>query len=325
MNESSYNIHVMEKIKIGISSCLLGNNVRYDGGHKWDRYITDTLGGYFEWVPVCPEVEYGLPVPRESLRLIGDPANPRLVTVRTGVDHTDGMLKWAATKLKDLENDDLCGFIFKSRSPSSGISGIKVYTPSGMPSHRGTGIFGGAFTRHFPLIPVIDDGRLHDPQLRENFIERVFVYKRWKSFLTNNASVKDLISFHTEHKLLILSHSPKHLSSLGNLVANAKRYDRKELFANYIQLLTEGIQLIATVKKNTNVLLHIAGYFKKLLSPDDRQELLEIIDRYHKKYVPLIVPIVIINHYVRKFDEPYLQKQYYLHPHPLEMMLRNHV
>jgi len=315
----------MEKLTIGISSCLLGNNVRYDGGHKWDRYITDTLGGYFEWVPVCPEVEYGLPVPREALRLIGDPANPRLVTVRTGVDHSDGMLKWAATKLKDLENDNLCGFIFKSRSPSSGISGIKVYTHSGMPSHRGTGIFGGAFMRHFPLIPVIDDGRLHDPQLRENFIERVFVYKRWKSFLTNNASVKDLISFHTEHKLLILSHSPKHLSSLGNLVANATRYDRKELFANYIQLLTEGIQLIATVKKNTNVLLHIAGYFKKLLSPDDRQELLEIIDRYHKKYVPLIVPIVIINHYVRKFDEPYLQKQYYLHPHPLEMMLRNHV
>ena len=299
MNESSYNIHDMEKIKIGISSCLLGNNVRYDGGHKRDRYITDTLGGYFEWVPVCPEVEYGLPVPRESLRLIGDPVNPRIVTVRTGVDHTDGMLKWADRKLKDLEHDDLCGFIFKSRSPSSGISSIKVYTPSGMPSHRGTGIFGGAFMRHFPLIPVIDDGKLHDPQLRENFIERVFVYKRWKGFFTNNSPVKDLISFHTEHKLLMLSHSPKHLSSLGNLVANAKKYDRNELFANYIQLLTEGIQLIATVKKNTNVLLHIAGYFKKLLSPDDRQELLKIIDQYHNKYVPLVVPIVIINHYVR--------------------------
>lgn len=315
----------MEKIKIGISSCLLGNNVRYDGGHKWDRYLTDTLGGYFEWVPVCPEVEYGLPIPRESLRLVGDPANPRIVTVRTGVDHTDGMLKWADTKLKDLGNEDLCGFIFKSRSPSSGISGIKVYTPSGMPSHRGTGIFGGAFMRYFPLIPVIDEGRLHDPQLRENFIERVFVYKRWKDFLKNKPSVKDLISFHTEHKLLILSHSPRHLSSLGSLVANAKKYDRRELFAHYIQLLTEGIQLLATVKKNTNVLLHIAGYFKKSLSPDDRQELLEIIDQYHKKYVPLIVPIVIINHYVRKFDEPYLQRQYYLHPHPLELMLRNHV
>jgi len=315
----------MEKIKIGISSCLLGNNVRYDGGHKWDRYVTETLEEYFEWVPVCPEVEYGLPIPREAMHLVGEPATPRLVTVRTGIDHTSGMLKWSDKKLKDIENEELCGFIFKSRSPSSGISGVKVYTPSGMPSRRGTGIFGGAFMRHFPIIPVIDDGRLHDPQLRENFIERIFVYRRWKDFLQNNTSIKDLVAFHTEHKLLILSHSPKHLSALGKLVADAKRRDRKELFTEYIRVLMEGIQLIATAKKNTNVLLHIAGYFKKNLSPDDKQELLEIIDQYHRKYVPLIVPIVIINHYIRKFNEPYLQKQYYLCPHPLEMMLRNHV
>lgn len=315
----------MEKIRIGVSSCLLGNNVRYDGGHKWDRYITDTLGAYFEWEPVCPEVEYGLPIPREALRLVGDPASPRLVTVRTGVDHTDGMLRWAEKKLKELEKKELCGFIFKSRSPSSGIGGIKVYTSSGMPSHRGTGIFGGAFMRHFPLVPVIDEGRLHDPQLRENFIERVFAYKRWKDFLDASPSVRDLIEFHTEHKLLILSHSQKHASLLGKLVADAKRIDRKELFARYVQILMEGMQLIATVKKNTNVLLHIAGYFKKNLASDDRQELVEIIERYHRHHVPLIVPIVIINHYVRKFDEPYLKKQYYLHPHPLELMLRNHV
>jgi uncharacterized protein YbgA (DUF1722 family)/uncharacterized protein YbbK (DUF523 family) len=315
----------MEKIKIGVSSCLLGNSVRYDGGHKWDRYITDTLGEYFEWVPVCPEVEYGLPIPREALRLVGDPVSPRLVTIRTNIDHTDGMLKWADKKLKDLEQEGLCGFIFKGRSPSSGISGIKVYTPSGMPSHRGTGIFGGAFMRHFPLIPVIDDGRLHDPQLRENFIERVFVYRRWMDFLRNNPSVKALIAFHTEHKLLLMSHSPKHLSTLGKLVADAKKYDRKQLFTNYIQLLMEAIQFIATVKKNTNVLLHIAGYFKDTLTADDKQELLEIIEQYHNKYVPLIVPIVIINHYVKKFDEPYLKQQFYLHPHPLELMLRNHV
>jgi uncharacterized protein YbgA (DUF1722 family)/uncharacterized protein YbbK (DUF523 family) len=299
--------------------------VRYDGGHKWDRYITDTLGAYCDWVPVCPEVEYGLPIPRESLRLVGDPASPRLVTTRTNVDHTDGMLAWAGEKLKALEREDLCGFIFKARSPSSGISGIKVYTASGMPSHRGTGIFGGAFLRYFPLIPVIDDGRLHDPQLRENFIERVFVFRRWKDFLKTHPSLKDLIAFHTAHKLLILSHSPRHLSALGKLVAAAKGRDRSAVLSEYIRVLMEGIQLTATVKKNTNVLLHIAGYFKKALASDDRQELLDIIDRYHKKYVPLIVPIVIINHYVGKFDEPYLQRQFYLHPHPMELMLRNHV
>ena len=173
----------MEKIKIGISSYLLGEKVRYDGGHKLDRYITDTLGQFFEWVPVCPEVEYGLSVPREAMHLIGNPGSPRLVTIHTGIDHTEGMLKWAKKKLKELEKERLCGFIFKSKSPSSGIGGVKVYTPSGMPSQKGVGIFGGAFIQYFPLIPVIDEGRLHDPNLRENFIERVFVYKRWKEFL----------------------------------------------------------------------------------------------------------------------------------------------
>jgi uncharacterized protein YbbK (DUF523 family) len=173
----------MAKIKIGISSCLLGEKVRYDGGHKLDRYITDTLGQFFEWVPVCPEVEYGLSVPREEMHLMGNLGSPRLVTIHTGIDHTEGMLKWAKKKLRELEKEGLCGFIFKSKSPSSGIGGVKVYTPSGVMSQKGVGIFGGAFIQYFPLIPVIDEGRLQDPDLRENFIERVFVYKRWKEFL----------------------------------------------------------------------------------------------------------------------------------------------
>jgi uncharacterized protein YbgA (DUF1722 family)/uncharacterized protein YbbK (DUF523 family) len=314
----------MGKIKIGISSCLLGEKVRYDAGHKLDRYITDTLGQYFEWVPVCPEVEYGLPVPREPMRLVGDPNSPRLITIRTGIDHTEGMLKWAEKKLKELEKEELCGFIFKSRSPSSGIGGVKVYTPSGMPSQRGIGLFGRAFMNKFPVIPVIDDGRLHDPALRENFIERVFVYKRWQEFIENGGHIRALVAFHTEHKLLILSHSPKHFSLLGQLVANAKQYKSEDLNTAYITLLTEGLRLIATVKKNTNVLQHIVGYFKNQLSSDDKKELLEVIESYHKGYIPLIVPIVLVKHYIRKFDEPYLQRQYYLNPHPLELMLRNH-
>jgi uncharacterized protein YbgA (DUF1722 family)/uncharacterized protein YbbK (DUF523 family) len=315
----------MEKIKIGISSCLLGEKVRYDGGHKLDLYIKETLGQYFEWVSVCPEVEYGLSVPREAMHLIGDPDSPRLVTIHTGVDHTEGMLKWAREKLKKLEKVDICGFIFKSRSPSSGIGGVKVYTPSGMPSRTGAGIFGRAFMRYFAIIPVIDDGRLHDPRLRENFIERVFVYKRCKQILKKSSSIRDLITFHTDHKLLILSHSPRHLISLGKLIASAKKYTKENLSSEYIKILTEGLQLLATVKKNTNVLLHIAGYFKKQLSPEDKRELHEVIEYYHKGYVPLIVPIILIKHYLRKFDEPYLKRQYYLNPHPLELMLRNHV
>ena len=315
----------MEKIKIGISSCLLGEKVRYDGGHKWDRYITDTLGEYFDWLPVCPEVEYGLPIPRESMHLAGDPDNPRLITTRTGIDHTEGMLQWVKNKLKILELVDLYGFIFKSRSPSSGIGGVTVYTPSGMPGRKGAGLFGGAFLRRFPLVPAIDDGRLHDPKLRENFIERVFVYKRWKELFRNNATRKDLINFHTKHKLLIMSHSPKHLTALGQLVASSKKYKQENLLTQYIKLLMEGLQLLATAKKNTNVLSHIAGYFKSVLSPDDKRELLEVIENYHKGYVPLIVPVVLINHYVRKFDESYLKEQFYLNPHPIELMLRNHV
>jgi uncharacterized protein YbgA (DUF1722 family)/uncharacterized protein YbbK (DUF523 family) len=314
----------MGKIKIGTSSCLLGQKVRYDAGHKLDRYITDTLGQYFEWVPVCPEVEYGLPVPREPMRLVGDPDSPRIITIRTGIDHTEGMLKWTEGKLKELEKEELCGFIFKSRSPSSGIGGVKVYTLSGMPSQRGIGLFGRAFMNKFPVIPVIDDGRIHDPGLRENFIERVFVCKRWQEFIKKGGLMRDLIAFHTEHKLLILSHSPRHFSVLGQLIAKPKHFKPEDLNAEYVNLLMECLRLVATVKKNTNVLQHIIGYFKNQLSSDDKKELLEVIENYHKGYIPLIVPIVLVKHYVRKFDEPYLGKQYYLNPHPLELMLRNH-
>jgi len=259
------------------------------------------------------------------MRLEGNPDSPRLVTIHTGIDHTEGILKWAKKRLKDLEQEKLCGFIFKSRSPSSGIGGVKIYTTSGIPRCKGVGIFGGAFTRYFHFIPVIDDGRLHDTQLRENFSERVFVYKRWQEFIKKGRTIQDLAAFHTEHKLLILSHSPKHFSALGRLVANAKKYKREELHSEYIRILMHGLQLIATVKKNTNILMHITGHFKKHLSSDEKQELLEVIDNYHKGLIPLIVPITLIRHYVRKFDETYLKKQYYLNPHPLELMLRNHV
>jgi len=315
----------MEKIKTGISSCLLGNKVRYDGGHKWDRYITETLGQYLEWVPVCPEVECGLPVPREAMRLIGTPGSPRIITIRTGIDHTERMLKWSEKKLRELERENLCGFIFKSNSPSSGIGGVKVYSPSGMPSQRGTGIFGNAFLQRFPLIPAIDDGRLHDPGLRGNFIERVFAYKRWKELTGMGLSIGRLVNFHTEHKLLIMSHSQKHYAALGRFVATSKNREFHDLQSEYINLFMEGLRLLATIKKNTNVLVHMTGYFKKQLSPDEKQELLEIIEHYHKEYIPLIVPVTLIRHYVRKFDVPYLKKQYYLNPHPAELMLRNHV
>lgn len=313
------------KIKLGISSCLAGEKVRYDGGHKLDHFLVETLGQYVDWVPVCPEVEYGLPVPREAMQLVGNPQSPRLVTVRTGRDHTEGMKRWASEKLDRLEQEDLCGFIFKSRSPSSGMRGVKVYNQARIPTRTGIGIFARAFMERFLFIPVEDDGRLHDPALRENFIARVFVFRRWKELQNSGGKIKDIISFHTDHKLLILSHSTEHYRFLGNMVANSKRYKPEKLRSAYIAGLMEGLRLLATVKKNTNVLHHMMGYFKKQISADEKQELLEVIEQYHRGLAPLIVPATMIKHYVRKYEDHYLARQYYLNPHPVELMLRNHV
>ena len=313
------------KIRVGISACLLGEKVRYDGGHKLDHYLKETLGVYVEWVPVCPEVETGLPVPRAAMRLVGNPESPRLVTIKTGVDLTERMQEWSEKRLREMEKKNLCGFVFKSRSPSSGMRSVKVYGPSGVPSTAGVGIFARSFMDMFPLIPVEDDGRLHDPELRENFIERIFVFKRWKKMTAEGEALKDLVSFHTDHKLLILAHSTKHYTMLGRLVAGAKKQDRQRLLADYISVLMEGLKLIATKKKNTNVLQHVAGYFKKQLTGDEKKELLDVIENYHRGLVPLIAPIVLLRHYARKYEQPYLSGQYYLHPHPVELMLRNHV
>ncbi len=314
-----------DKIKLGISTCLLGDKVRYDGSHQLDHFLTDSLGRYVKWVSVCPEVECGLPVTREAMRLVSTLESPRLVTARTGIYHTTGMISWAQIRLSELEKEDLCGFVFKSRSPSSGMRGVKVYSPSGIPSNKGIGIFAAAFMHQFHLMPVEDDGRMHDPVLRENFIESVFVFKRWKEFKGNGGSLRDLIAFHSDHKLLILAHSPKHYIALGRLVAEAKKYRPEKLHQDYLSTLMEGLRCVSTSKKNTNVLTHILGYFKKHLSQDDKHELLEVIETYHKGLIPLIVPIVLLHHYVRKHDEPYLLRQHYLNPHPIELMLRNHV
>lgn len=315
----------MSTIRLGISTCLLGEPVRYDGGHKRDRFITDTLGQYVEFVPVCPETECGLGVPRESMRLQGDPASPRLVTSRTGVDHTDRMVAWAERRLKELEQEDLCGFIFKSDSPSSGMERVRVYSDKGMPERKGVGIFARMFMEHFPLLPVEEEGRLHDPKLRENFIESIFALKRWRDLLKDHPTRGKLVAFHTEHKLLILSHSPRHSQLMGKLVAGAKQIPPGKLYREYEALFVAALMVKTTVKKNTNVLQHMMGYFKKELSPDEKQELIEVIDGYHEGLAPLIVPITLLRHYVRKYDQPYLKEQVYLNPHPVELKLRNHV
>jgi uncharacterized protein YbgA (DUF1722 family)/uncharacterized protein YbbK (DUF523 family) len=311
-------------IPIGISACLLGEPVRYDGGHKHDRFLTDTLGQYVTYVPVCPEKECGLGIPREAMRLIGDPQAPRLVTVRSGVDHTARMQQWARRRLEELAREELCGFIFKSGSPSSGMERVKVYNEAGMAQKTGSGIFARAFMERFPLIPVEEEGRLNDPVLRENFISRIFTLKRWRDLGRRGRSLGGVVAFHTEHKLQILSHSPEIYRHMGRLVADGKTMPPAELAARYESLLMRALTLRATASKHTNVLQHMLGYFKRQLGAEEKQELLEVIEQYRHGLVPLIVPVTLINHFVRKYRQAYLAGQIYLHPHPLALKLRNH-
>lgn len=314
-----------ERVRLGISSCLLGDPVRWNAGHKLDRFLANTLGQFVDYVPVCPEVEAGFGVPRESMRLVGDPEKPRLITFKSKTDQTDQMLRWARKRVKELEKEDLHGFIFKSDSPSSGMIRVKVYTEKGMPVKKGVGMFAREFMAHFPLIPAEDDGRLHDPHIRENFVERIFALRRWRQTVENGKNMGNLVDFHTRNKLLILSHSPKHYKVMGKLVAEGKPMPLKELYAQYETTLMEALALKASPKKHLNVLQHLMGYFKKQLSKDEKQELLDVFDRYRREFVPLVVPLTLINHFVRKYDQPYLKLQTYLNPHPVELKLRTHV
>lgn len=315
---------MLKPVRIGISRCLLGDKVRYDGNHSHDRFLTQTLGLFVEYVPVCPEVECGMPTPREAVRLVGDPENPRLVTQKTGVDKTEQMQTWIKKRIKELENENLCGFIFKSKSPSSGLYRIRVYTDDGKVRKTGVGLFANAFIRHFPRIPVEEAGRLNDPKLRELFIESIFSFQRWRDLIDDKPNMGQLVEFHTQNKLLILSHSQEIYRQMGKLVAEGKKLGMLKLLDAYEALLFKALKLKTTEKKNINVLLHALGHFKKQLSSDEKKELLSIIDQYRSGYVPLIVPMTLLKHYVRKYDKPWLKDQTYLNPHPFELKLRNY-
>ena len=313
----------MEKIRVGISACLLGERVRYDGNHKHDPFLTETLGRYVAFVPVCPEAESGMGTPREAMRLEGDPSAPRLITLNSREERSDQLTDWSQTKLPRLEEAGLCGYIFKAKSPSCGMQRVKVYGGKGMPAHNGSGLFAKAFMERFPDLPVEEEGRLHDPKLRENFIERLFVQQRWHALLAERPNRTGLMTFHAAHKLLIMAHSPRHYRMLGRVAASTD-YTPKAQRDAYAELLHPALRLQATVKKNVNVLQHIQGYFKGELSGDEKAELSELIEHYHQERIPLIVPITLLNHYVRKYDQSYLKQQWYLNPHPLELKLRNH-
>ena len=312
-------------LRLGISRCLLGDEVRFDGGHKRDSFLTDVFGRYVEWVSVCPEVEAGLGTPREAMRLVGDPQNHRLVTIKSGTDHTRALETLTTNRIAQLMELDLSGYVFKKGSPSCGIERVRIYNEQGMPNRNGVGLFARAFIAQFPLIPVEEEGRLCEPTLRENFIERVFCYRRWQDLVQNGVTRQALVQFHTIHKYLLLAHSPQQYEVLGRLVGQAHQHRPEDLIHRYGELFMKALAVKSTVRKHVNVLQHILGYFKERLGAREKAELLVVIGDYHQGLTPLIVPLTLIKHYVQTYEIDYIRDQVYLNPHPKELMLRNHV
>jgi uncharacterized protein YbgA (DUF1722 family)/uncharacterized protein YbbK (DUF523 family) len=315
-------------IRIGVSSCLLGNEVRFDGGHKRDEFLLNTLGHFVEFVPICPEMDIGLGTPRETLRLVRDNdkvGEIRLVGNKSATDSTAAMNTYAAKRLNSLAREDLSGYVLKKDSPSCGMERVRVYRSSGIPTRDGIGLFASALMRRYPNLPIEEEGRLSDPHLRENFVERVFAYRRLRTFFSARWTRGGLVQFHTAHRLTLMAHSPRMYRELGQMVGTAKTIPRDELSERYQRDFMAALKTLATTARHTNVLQHMLGYLREHLDTSARTELTSLIDNYRGGLVPLIVPITMLRHYVRKFDVSNLRGQIYLEPHPKELMLRNHV
>ncbi len=314
----------LNRPKIAVSSCLLGHEVRFDGGHKNSRYVSDTLSQYFEFVPLCPEVAIGLGIPRPTIRLVE--TFPDVVDAVSNADnslkYTEELRGYGRKMAPQLQ--EVCGYIFKKDSPSCGMTRVKVYRgEQKMPEKIGVGMYADEIMKALPDLPVEEEGRLQDTRLRENFLERVFLYARWKEFRDQGYSSRGLVEFHTAQKFAVLSHDEQIYRELGRIVAKAGKGDIDECCQAYIKLLMEGMKVLTTPKKHANVLMHIMGFFKESLSADDKAELIRLIDDHRAELVPVIVPITLINYFRRKYPNEYIDGQTYLEPHPPELMLRN--
>jgi len=312
-------------IRLGVSSCLLGNAVRYDGGHKRDRFMTDLLAKFVEWVPVCPEVEVGMGTPRPALRLVGVGGDVRMREIASGRDHTRAMQRYAAGRVRALRGLELCGYVLKKDSPSCGMVRVKVYGEGRMPSRDGRGLFAAALLESHPNLPVEDEGRLNDAQLRENFIERVFAYRRLRDLFRGRWTRGQLVAFHTAHKLQLMAHALEPYRELGRLVASLERRPRDEIRQTYQDVFMAALARVASRARNTNVLQHAAGHLKKRLDSASRTEMSDLIHDYRLGSVPLVVPVTLLRHHARQLEVDYLSGQTFLEPHPKELMLRNHV
>ena len=316
-----------QSIRIGISSCLLGQKVRYDGGHKRDRFATDVLQPFVEWVPVCPEVEIGLGIPRPTIRLErADDGTARLVMPSTGEDLTRPMGDWAEERVTGLGELDLCGFILKKDSPSCGMERVKIYDRHDVPTRNGTGVFAEVLLRLAPDLPMEEEGRLNDPRVRENFITRVFAFRRWKDMQVLGVTRARLMAFHATHKYLCMTRNQAGARRMGKLLGSAGAGDSAEALSRaYMDEFTAVMARPPSARGHTNVLEHVAGYVSDDLDVEDRAELSRAIHEYRRGVLPLIVPLALLRHHARRQERAYLLGQAYLFPHPHELMLLNHV
>ncbi|MGK0499262.1 MAG: hypothetical protein ACJAYG_000896 [Oceanicoccus sp.] len=311
------------RLLIGISSCLLGERVRFDSGHKNHSYISKTLSEYFDFRPFCPEVSIGLGIPRAPIRLVAEEFGGPVRCVGTKDVNQD-----VTAPLKSIAHEQfdwiagLDGYIFKKDSPSCGMERVKVYT-NAMPERNGVGIYTGEILNAFPNLPVEEEGRLGDAALRENFIKRVFLYRRWRELMAAGPSKKDLITFHARHKLIYMSHNQNIMREIGRLVAGIGGMEISSFCVHYLHQISELLRQPASRNNHANVLKHIQGYLKRDLDSGDRQELDKIIEQYRQGYLPLIVPITLLRHHFRKFPDEYIGQSWYMKPHPQEMMLHN--
>ncbi|MCF4996958.1 DUF1722 domain-containing protein [Pseudomonas syringae] len=309
--------------KIAISACLLGAEVRYNGGHKESRLCSRTLSDYFDFTPVCPEVAIGLGTPREPIRLVGDADHPEAVgTVNREINVTGPLTEYGQQMAAEL--NDICGYIFMQQSPSCGLERVKVYHANGAPVNGGgRGIYAQAFCAEHPDLPVEEAGRLNDPVLRENFLTRVFAYSEWQHVLEQGLSRRALTEFHSRHKYLLMAHNPEQYRALGKLLGNMGDSDPQELGPRYFSELMAALKKCATRRTHTNVLQHISGYLKRAISAEDKKEMQHVIGQYLRGVVPLVVPLTLLKHHFRQHPDPYIAQQVYLQPHPENLSLRN--
>jgi uncharacterized protein YbgA (DUF1722 family)/uncharacterized protein YbbK (DUF523 family) len=309
--------------KIAISACLMGAEVRYNGGHKTSRLCSHILSDYFDFVPVCPEVAIGLGIPREPIRLVGNPEHPQAVGTVNPENNVTRPLAEYARKMA-LELGDICGYIFMQKSPSCGLERVKVYHANGAPVDGGSrGIYARTFCALHPDLPVEEEGRLNDPVLRENFLTRVFAYSAWQQLLQTGLTRRGLTDFHSRYKYLLMSHNPVQYKTLGNLLGNMGRTAPEVIGPRYFSELMAALKKCATRRTHTNVLQHLSGYLKQAISTEDKQEVQHVISQYRHGIVPLVVPLTLLKHYFRQHPDPYIAQQVYLQPHPENLSLRN--